>query len=59
MNEGELNIYSTLPNKVTIYRGIQGNKYYKALSWTLSKDKARWFSKRFTNNGTLFKAEIE
>lgn len=60
MNSDELKTYNSLPNKVTIYRGqTYEGKYYNALSWTLSYDKALWFAKRFSSNGHLYKATIE
>lgn len=42
-------IYDNLPETVTIYRGVTGynKKYKKAYSWTLSKEVAVWFAKRF------------
>ena len=45
---------SDMPDPVTIYRGAQGDNKLEALkgayighSWTLSRDKAEWFSKRW------------
>lgn len=59
MNDEELEIYNNLPDNVEIYRGIQGPKAkVKALSWTLSLDKAKWFAKRFDYNGKVFKTKI-
>jgi len=33
--------------KVTVYRGTPGSKGRKGISWTLDKERARWFSLRF------------
>ena len=35
---------------VTIYRGVRVNNY-KGLSWTIDKQRAEWFAKRFGING--------
>lgn len=35
---------------VTIYRGVRVNNY-KGLSWTINKQRAEWFAKRFGING--------
>ena len=59
MKEEEKNILSYLPNVVTIYRGTQSNKAkIRGFSWTLDKEKAFWFSKRFKLNGRVYQAEI-
>lgn len=59
MNEEEYQKYLDLPDKVTIYRGVKPKGKVKALSWTLSKDKARWFADRFEPDGTVYRAAIE
>ena len=60
MNEDDFKVFESLPNVVTIYRGVtdknKDNK--KALSWTLSQDKAEWFAHRFDEVGEVWKTEI-
>lgn len=46
------NSYCNEDNSLTIYRGesSKSNSYKRALSWTLSKEKAIWFAERFDND---------
>lgn len=46
MNAEEREEFNKLPAVVTIYRGHRDHNG-SGFSWTLSKDKARWFAKRF------------
>lgn len=50
MNEEELFVYESLPEEVTVYRGVTSynRKKEKALSWTLDYEKAVWFANRFS-----------
>ena len=60
MEQSENDFFNSLPDVVTIYRGVtdynKGNK--KALSWTLSKKTAKWFATRWNENGYIFEAKI-
>lgn len=49
MSKSERNCFEKMPQKITIYRGINNKAYcdQKALSWTTSKDVAEFFSHRF------------
>jgi hypothetical protein len=51
MNPVERGVLRKLPNRVTIYRGFNGDRpeptIQNGLSWTLSMDKAKWFAKRY------------
>lgn len=56
MNEEEREFFKKLPERLTIYRGCFINKKYKyrdlpsnegGISYTLSKEKAEWYAKRF------------
>ena len=60
MNEDDFKVFESLPNIVTIYRGVTDkNKDNKrALSWTLSQDKAEWFAHRFDEVGEVWKTKI-
>lgn len=57
MKKSELKAIDEMPEEIKIYRGIKGT-YYKALSWSLSKQTAIWFANRFQENGSVFKATI-
>ncbi len=61
MDEDERAVFSRLGNRVTIYRGVTpyNAKKIKALSWTLSEEKAEGFATRFGEEGTVYKAEID
>lgn len=60
MNEDDFKVFESLPNVVTIYRGVtdKNKDNEKALSWTLSKDRADWFAHRFDEAGEVWKTEI-
>lgn len=59
MKPEEIDKIESLPSIVTIYRGLQDNKAKKrALSWTLSLDKAKWFANRWDKHGEVLSAEI-
>lgn len=52
--------YNMLEDVITIYRG-EGSKstpYNKAYSWTTNIEIARFFAKRFDNNGNIYKAQV-
>lgn len=51
MNENEFSLYESLPNQIEIYRGERSRGDRKGLSWTLDRNIAEWFAKRFQNNG--------
>ena len=59
MSESELETYSDLDDTLVIYRGVaEGNKQStKALSWTTSFGKAKWFAERW-GKGTVYAADI-
>lgn len=46
MEPDERKAFKKLPEQLTIYRGFGGSRG-KGLSWTLDRDKAIWFAKRF------------
>lgn len=61
MDENELNIYNNLPTIVKVYRGINNVTKHPidGLSWTIDKEQAIWFAKRFDKGGILCETEIE
>lgn len=58
MNQEEQFVFDSLPETITVYRGIQKDATTNALSWTLDKNVAKWFANRFNNNGTVVEATI-
>lgn len=61
MVEEERRVYESLPEEVTIYRGVTSynQKKKKALSWSLSHETAVWFANRFaTGTGEVWKMTV-
>ena len=61
MDEDDFQIYISLPEKVSIYRGVTAfnSKKTKALSWTLKREQAEWFAKRFkTGTGQVWEMTV-
>ncbi len=60
MNEEEYKKIQELPEYIEVYRGVSDfNKDNKtALSWTLDKDQAVWFAKRYNQKGELWTLKI-
>lgn len=61
MDEEELEVFSNLPDTITVYRGVPkgGNKL--GMSWTLSKETAVWFKKRLeciAGEGCVYRTEV-
>ncbi|MBE6152761.1 MAG: hypothetical protein E7166_00845 [Firmicutes bacterium] len=59
MTKSELLKLNTLPDEITIYRGVHKKNNSKALSWTDDYEQALWFAKRFDNNGYVLQATIK
>lgn len=57
MDEEERKFYQGLPDVITVYRGCN-KKDKTGMSWTLSKDTAKWFSKRLLQQGEVYEAQI-
>jgi uncharacterized protein YhbP (UPF0306 family) len=61
--QGNLNKMSST---LTVWRGVQYKKAVQSLSWTLDKDKAIWFARRYARktvkpkllHGTVLKAKV-
>ena len=51
----------SLEDTVTVYRGVRSGRpgSVKALSWTLNRDTAQWFAKRYGKAGTVYEATID
>ena len=60
MTDSEYESYESLDKVVTVYRGLTpyNKKNIKALSWTTSFGKAKWFSERFGKGGKIYAASI-
>lgn len=63
MDEDEQARYDALPETVTVHRGIRGRRLSRrGLSWTLDKERAVWFAKRFTkkeNQPVVLTAQVK
>ena len=61
MSESELETFNDLEDSVVVYRGLASNNRnnIKALSWTTSFGKAKWFSERWGRGGTIYSATID
>ena len=55
MDSDELSFYNSLPNELTIWRGIRVEEELDedniGFSFTLDKERAEWFAKRFSQDG--------
>ena len=60
MDEDELEFFDSLPDTVTIYRGVTSynNKKLKVLSWTVDPEVAKWFADRYQQHGQVYAATI-
>lgn len=58
MDENDLKAYMTLPEQVTVYRGMQPGESVKGFSWSLDLSTAEWFSKRFSNDGKVYSTVV-
>lgn len=61
MNEDERELFASLPEEVTVYRGVTSynKRKKKAFSWTTDKGIARWFANRFdTGTGEIWTAVV-
>lgn len=54
----EMDFLEKTPDTITVYRGLQKKASVKALSWTLSRETAEWFAKRFSNDGKVYSATV-
>jgi hypothetical protein len=54
----DYNVFSNFKDIVKVYRGTQSLSSTNGLSWSLSKDTAKWFATRFGKNGKIQSAEI-
>ena len=50
MDPDERAVFDSLPEVVTVYRGVGAEGGEDGLSWTLSREKAEWFAQRFATD---------
>jgi hypothetical protein len=48
MDADERAVFDALPDEITIYRGYAKGHVRLGLSWTLDRDRAEWFARRFS-----------
>ncbi len=53
MDKSDLKVFNSLPDTVTVYRGYLPNKNKHGLSYSLSKERAEWFAKRWHKTGKV------
>lgn len=61
MDADERETWASLPEQVKVYRGVPdkaGKKGPKALSWTLDKERAKWFATRYEDTGVVWSGTI-
>lgn len=60
MDEEEQQVYDSLEDAVTVFRGVTpyNRRNIKVLSWTLDRRTAEWFAHRFGEEGTVYEAKI-
>ena len=58
MTEDEYIKYLSIPDVITLYRGVAKGRVEKGMSWTSLKSKAKWFSGRFGGEGYLLKMTV-
>ena len=59
MSESDLKTYNELPNEFKVYRGYIIDQNENGFSYTLNKEKAEWFSKRFHKNGSVLERTVK
>lgn len=51
MDDEDYQVFDTLPSEFSVYRGISTHGNTNGLSWTLNRETAEWFAKRFSFDG--------
>ena len=61
MNSDDYAVYQSLPDTITVYRGVVGTAEdsYLGLSWSLNQETAEWFAKRFGHRGYVYEGQID
>lgn len=61
MSEEDYRVYESLPDSITLYRGVSVGRKRYGLSWTRNREEAEWFKGRFEHEnkkGTLLTATV-
>jgi len=58
MDKEEKQILQSLPETITVFRGVKEKQAVESFSWTLDKDIAIWFAERFEKKGYVYQAQI-
>lgn len=53
MSKEDFAVWESLPDTITVYRGVGVGRKPNGLSWTQNKEKAEWFAHRFDRNGKV------
>lgn len=61
MSESELETFNDFEDYIVVYRGVSSKNInnIKALSWTTSFGRAKWFAERWGDKGTIYSAIID
>lgn len=51
-------VYKNFPEVVVIYRGTSKGNSKNAISWTVDKNRAIWFYKKYDSKGTVLEAKV-
>lgn len=54
----DYDVYKNFPEVVKIYRGTSKGNSKNAISWTIDKDRAIWFYKKYDSKGTVLEAKV-
>lgn len=58
MEPEDLEVYNSLPDVITVYRGVAKGREKHGLSWTNDREKAEWFQTRFGEGNCLLRADV-
>lgn len=58
MDDDERDVLAKLPDTVQIYRGYVHRKSRLGLSWTLDRERAKWFARRYSRDGVVVSGTV-
>ena len=58
MTEEDLSVYNSLPDSLTVYRGVSKGRNPQGISWTQNIETAEWFANRWGDDGCIQSAFI-
>jgi hypothetical protein len=59
MSADDKKAFNKLPDTITVYRGYVPRKNKSGLSYTIDKQRAEWFAKRFHKNGKVIEKVVK